>query len=234
MTTGQAEPVAWLVRRPADVPDGDAWLAPEEAATLARLRVPKRREEWRLGRWTAKVAVAGVAGCSPAEIAVAAGEDGAPTVSVAGRPGRFAISIAHRAELAMCAVADPSLAVGCDLELVEPRSPQFVEDYLTPAERALVAETGSNLRDALVAGMWTAKESVLKALHVGLRWDTRSVEVVPRGGPGPRWTRFAVRGPAPVAEHGGWWRLGGSHVLAIATRPPTGTPRELLALLEGA
>ena len=70
---------------------------------------------------------------------------------------------------------DRSPAVGCDLELVEPRTPGFVADFLTAAEQQSVASRPDP--DAAANLIWSAKESALKVLQTGLRRDTRSVEV---------------------------------------------------------
>jgi 4'-phosphopantetheinyl transferase len=67
--------------------------------------------------------------------------------------------------------------VGCDLEVVEQRSRRFVNDFFTDRERAAVQRTPSAHRDRHVALTWSAKESALKVLRVGLRRDTRRVEV---------------------------------------------------------
>ena len=48
----------WLEQTEADVPAVNEWLSAEERARLADLRFHKRWTEWRLGRWTAKRAVA--------------------------------------------------------------------------------------------------------------------------------------------------------------------------------
>ena len=69
------------------------------------------------------------------------------------------------------------LSVGCDLELVEPRSALFVRDYFTAAERERVAAAPAREHDELANLIWCAKESALKVLRTGLRRDTRSVEV---------------------------------------------------------
>ncbi len=53
------------------------------------------------------------------------------------------ISLSHRAGTAMCAVALSGTGLGCDLELIEPRSDAFIIDYLTAREQALV---GANTR----------------------------------------------------------------------------------------
>ena len=48
----------WLTSSAAEVSPGDAWLSTRERAVLAGLRLAKRRDDWRLGRWTSKAAVA--------------------------------------------------------------------------------------------------------------------------------------------------------------------------------
>ncbi|MDZ7289404.1 MAG: 4'-phosphopantetheinyl transferase superfamily protein [candidate division KSB1 bacterium] len=50
--------VYWLIQYRSEVPEHDNWLTSGEQALLAGKRFPKRRAEWRLGRWTAKCALA--------------------------------------------------------------------------------------------------------------------------------------------------------------------------------
>lgn len=83
------------------------------------------------------------------------------------------VSLSHRAGLALCTVAPAGVALGCDLEPVEPRSDAFVADYLTPAERALVERDGpstSRVRLAVAARVTGERgEEVLDAgLHAVL------------------------------------------------------------------
>ena len=54
--------LGWLTRELAEVPPGEDWLSARERRALSRLSVPKRRAEWRLGRWAAKAAVAACLG----------------------------------------------------------------------------------------------------------------------------------------------------------------------------
>ena len=72
--------------------------------------------------------------------------------------------------------------MGCDLEMIEPRSDAFVADYFTVEEQALVARASAADRSRLLALLWSAKESALKALRAGLRLDTRCVIVIPCAG----------------------------------------------------
>ncbi len=61
------------------------------------------------------------------------------------------VSISDRAGWAVCVTSPVGLpAGGCDLELVEPRSPGFGRDFFTVAEQRLVAScSAGDERDAL-------------------------------------------------------------------------------------
>ncbi len=85
--------------------------------------------------------------------------------------------LAHRAGIAACAVTTGGAMLGCDLESVEPRSDAFVADYFTAEEQEVVRQACTADRFTLIALIWSAKESALKALRAGLRIDTRSLSV---------------------------------------------------------
>lgn len=216
----------WLVRGEDALPAGTRWLSPAEAARAAALTHPKRRTEYLLRRLAAKHAVAAVTGrpADPAALAgieVANAPGGAPYVLLGGAPVALDVSLTDRAGWAVCATGH---RVGCDLELVEPRSPAFVRDYLTDAERRFVAARPDGDDRAAAANLiWSAKESTLKVLRTGLRRDTRSVEVTPGEAGRAGWGRLRVRdtdGP-PLT---GWWRREGAFVLTVVTAAPTGPP----------
>jgi len=205
-----------------DVPSSGEWLAPAESARLAGLRFPKRRSELRLSRWTAKLALAAALGLDDdagalAGIEIRPAEMGAPIAFVREQPAPVAVSLTGRADWAVCVVAPSGLAVGCDLELVEPRTDRFARDWLTPAEQDLVSGAASGDEEQVLANLvWSAKESALKALRTGLRRSTRSVEVevVDRAGH-RRWARFGVRAEEGLSFHG-WWRRYGDFLLTCA------------------
>ena len=50
--------VYWLEQTDADVPAENQWLSAGEIFFLGRLRFARRLNDWRLGRWTAKRALA--------------------------------------------------------------------------------------------------------------------------------------------------------------------------------
>ena len=111
---------------------------------------------------------------SPNRVEVLADASGVPVPRVDGAPVEVWLSLSHRAERAMAAVAPT--AVGCDLEVVEPRSDAFVGEWLAPAEQELVRAACGDRRDLLANLVWTAKEASAKARAGGLRLNVRDAE----------------------------------------------------------
>ena len=223
--------VRCLLLRASALPNGDDWLGAEEQKVLAGLRFPKRRSEWSLGRFAAKRALASFAQIDALDrIQVIAAEDGAPEAFIDGRMLSWGISISHREDLAACVIA-PGTKVGCDLEAVEPRTSRFVNDFFTERERLEVERTEDTHRDRRVALTWSAKESALKVLRVGLRRDTRSVEVeiddLETAEPGWHPLRATVNPERQTLR--GWWRQERSLVLTVVGDDVGGVDREQLS-----
>jgi len=221
--------IRYLLAEATDVPDGDTWLAPSEAAFQQTLHIPHRRADWRLGRWAAKKALAAwlAQPIAPDRIAIHPAPDGAPEMLLDGQPAPVALSYSHRAGRALCMLAPLGTTLGCDLELIEPRSDAFVADYFTAAERDLVAASPET--DLLANLLWSAKESALKALRTGLRMDTRSVEVELENGSrdGSDWQALRVRLVETGEVFQGWWRREGAHLLTMCASPAPGEPTPL-------
>jgi len=180
--SGATMHVHWLEQTFAEVSPDTDWLCPAERAQLEAMRIAKRREDWRLGRWTAKHAVAAhldlpLLPSALAAIEIRPAASGAPDVFIDDRAALVSVSLTHRDGRAVCAIAPAGTRLGCDLEVVEPRCRAFVADYFTPAEQELVARVPGAERLGVLALLWSAKESTLKALREGLRLDPRSVEV---------------------------------------------------------
>jgi len=222
--------VRWLARGMREVPEADDWLSPAEVARLSTLRFAKRRSELRLARWTAKHLIArtlalGTDREALALIEIRPAPTGAPRAFHAGAPAALAVSMTDRADWAVCAAGPAGLALGCDLELVEPRTDAFVRDWFTARERDVVfgAEPGE-ARHVLANLIWSAKESALKVLQTGLRRDTRSVEVELGGSAGTAgWAGLRVRVQEGTVFPG-WWRRYGDFLLTCVAdaghRPP--------------
>jgi 4'-phosphopantetheinyl transferase len=221
--------VFWLEQAEIDVPAGNDWLSASEATRLDGMRFPRRRDSWRLGRWTAKRALAtclDLPGNGPtlAGIEIRSAPSGAPEVFLANEPAAITISLSHRAGRAICAVALSHVALGCDLEVVEKRSDAFVADYFTAAEQVLVALAAAEERTRLSVLLWSGKESALKALGTGLRLDTRCVVVHP----GDRavedtWLPLEVH-HTDSEPFRGWWRYSGNLLQTLVAAPPPEQP----------
>lgn len=234
--------IDWLVQTTTDLPalPAEAWLSPLERERLRTLRVPKRRHEWLLGRWTAKRLVqyhlAGAGMPQPAleDLMITPAPDGSPQIAAVAHADSPALhdalcamhlTISHSGGLAFCALGSATILVGADIEGVEPRGSAFVGDYFTPAEQELVAAAPPALRDTMVTAIWSAKESVLKALRLGLTVDTRLVECPvppPDDAAGPTvWSPFVARcdpslAPGAPSTMSCWWRRLDTVVLTLA------------------
>lgn len=219
---------AWLTRSTADVPADDDWLSGRELAVLAGLHIEPRRADWRLGRWTAKAALVQHLHAEPSRIEILAAADGAPEAWLDGAPAPFSVSLSHRAGRAVAAVIRAPGCVGCDLERIEPRSPAFVREWLTPAEQARLEGLPGPARDRLANLLWSAREAAAKVRREGLRLDVRHAAVT-LAAPSPRdgeWRAFWVVWPdAPPTA--GWWRAERGWVLTVAADPAPARPRRL-------
>ncbi len=220
----------WLTRSLADVPADDAWLAPGERRVLAGLRIARRRADWRLGRWTAKTAVAQRLGVAPERLEILAAEDGAPEAWLDGRPAPVSVSLSHRGGRALAVVAGEGHRPGCDLELIEARSPAFVREWLSPCEQRRIVDCAAGER-ALVANLiWTAKEAAAKVRREGLRLDVRRAVVNASGVGGPEtdcWKPLRVDWPDAQLATSGWWRVEPGWVMSVAGEPAPAAPAML-------
>lgn len=208
------------------------------------LKSTKRRQDWLLGRWTAKHLLRSVIereeGESPAldELTIFNTPNGAPAVTT-GCPDDFLLSISHRDDQAFCAVSRWShrdrsgiRGLGADIERIERRSSGFVNDYLASEEIAHVPPWPGDTRDQYVAAIWSAKEATLKALRLGLTVDTRAVIclIEPRQDKPHTWVPFHVCFEADhlnelASTVMGWWQTRDNYVLTLvalteSTAPP--------------
>jgi 4'-phosphopantetheinyl transferase len=196
------------------------------------MRYTKRRMDFLVSRWTAKEAIASALGWGGAlavgaRIEVRNRPTGAPEAYVDGEPLGVEISLTDRAGWAVCLVGPDRRHVGCDLELVEPRSSLFVRDYFTDEEQRRAAAAADGERDALVNLVWSAKESALKVLGTGLRRDTRSVEVFLHDDPlDQAWSALTVHTREGLSLPG-WWRRFDQFLLTVAAEEPTPPPAAL-------
>ncbi len=229
--------IYWLEQNTSNVPDSFEWLSSYEADKAASMRFVKRRTEWILGRWTVKLAFSTLLGMQPespflSRIEVRQTECGSPEILLEGKRTDVEVSLSHSTQTAFCVLGPKGFSLGCDVEALEPRSMNFIEDYFTADEQARIAAAPVGERARLVNILWSAKESVLKALHVGLRESTNRVRVLkvgsgPPGGSGDE-TWWPLLSCADGRLFRGFWREG--EILIRTVVYPVGTSAQLVAL----
>ena len=234
----------WLSCGEQSVAEGTGWLSERERGHLDTIRFTKRRTEFLLRRHTGKRSVCAALGMSTdvetmARIEILNRLTGAPYVQVDGERAALDISLSDRAGWAVALIGSEGAmaagTLGIDLEIVEPRSHGFVSDFLTPAEQEYVAGRGrGEAWDEAANLIWSAKEAALKVLRVGLRADTRWVQVqvsteLRPDGWAPLQVQLVEPGHAASGEvFPGWWRRDGAYLLTLAARH-TAEPPALLA-----
>ena len=207
---------------------GDDWLNLSELRWLRSTATLKRRSDWRAGRWVAKLAAGRYLGVRTdlsglRDICIYPTAAGVPQLFYRSRPAPATISITHSAGRAACAIGPPGISLGCDLERVEPRSDAFIRDFFTRGEQDVIASAESPAeRDVLATILWCGKESALKAVGLGLRSDTRAVELsTPVSRRYDRWLPWAMRFRY---DFPGWYRCDNYFVRALVADSPTGEP----------
>jgi 4'-phosphopantetheinyl transferase len=224
--------VSWLSAGMDGLPADDTWMDDAEAERIGAMDYAKRRMESTLSRHTAKTTLVHALGLEPearslARVTVRNASDGAPEAYLDGRELDVVIAMTDRADWAVCAVLHGNVRVGCDLELVEPRSDAFIRDYFTPHEQAVAMSADGRQRHLRANLIWSAKESALKVLRTGLRVDTRTVEVrLDLAGETDGWTPLEVRGADMVFP--GWWQRFGDFLLTIVAAGPVAEPASLV------
>lgn len=141
-----------------------AALTPAELATFEGFRFPKRRQDWLLGRLAAKEAIRRAAGADweLQAIAIAALPGGCPTFTAPeGALAGWHLSISHGHGRAAAAVAP--VPVGVDYEALREVPPNGWRFFLTPPERAWLAEEPLGPRGEIV--VWALKEAGYKAIQ---------------------------------------------------------------------
>jgi 4'-phosphopantetheinyl transferase len=231
----------WLAHGEHEVPSSTDWLTAHEREHLDSIRFTKRRTEYLTRRWTTKQAVAAVLDLdrsfgSVARIEVRHHDSGAPYVLLDGGPADVDVSMSDRSGWAVCLVGPPgssaSGTLGIDLEVVEPRTDAFVADFFTAAEHDYVRGLADvDDRHEAANLIWSAKEAALKVQQVGLRVDTRTVEVTldapDRSDRTDGWRPMTITGHNGAMP--GWWRRDGVFLLTIAFAAQSDPPAWLTA-----
>ncbi|MEZ4516696.1 MAG: 4'-phosphopantetheinyl transferase superfamily protein [Chloroflexota bacterium] len=232
--SGTTPSIHWLLQTAESVPTADDWLSQDETRFLQTLKIEKRRNDWLLGRWTAKSLIAHVLAAQVnnrlgfPSISIHKSPDGSPVVDLSSAGEKLpllTLSISHSHQVGAAAlVAAANWPLGIDLEYLEPRHPHFVADYFTMDEQQQLADLPEADQVTAVNAIWSGKEAALKAIRRGLVQDTRVVSCrLGFGAADPdSWSHFEINWDErhltdrpPTLQ--GWWQSINGFVLTIAT-----------------
>jgi phosphopantetheinyl transferase len=187
---GLDAPVIWTLATPVEAAHAweqprDAWLSPQERATLDAMAVEGRQREWCGGRLAVKRAVqrwgaeTGAARLSLAEVVVTQDERGAPHVVLPAAAEAPPVSIAHSDGYGFAAVVAPGagVRVGVDIERLRDVHPRLLARMLGPDEAGCATVQPPEAEPLDGVTLWTLKEATVKALGVGLRLPMRCLTV---------------------------------------------------------
>jgi 4'-phosphopantetheinyl transferase len=235
--------IHWLVqsqKERAEAANGrlpNDWLSQPEFARLALLKTEKRKHDWQLGRWTAKQLLQQVIQEQTEQIVplnaleIGNSPQGDPTINcqLPIVDSQFSLSISHSHDHAFCAVVPvPEWPLGADIEFIEPRADVFVHDYFTDGEQQAAANCLPEMWDVMITAIWSAKEAVLKAMHLGLTVDTRRIQCLftPVAERPLTWTPYSIQIDVPTIPNPpsllGWWRTLDTFVLTLAVKQGVG------------
>lgn len=202
------------------------YLGPEEGQIFQTLRFPKRQRDWLAGRLSVKrlvqAADAQLKAVNLQDIQILKAPSGAPLLQLMSDiPPSGTISLSHSNGNVFCAYErEPARHLGIDLELIEARDPSFLDDYFNQNEiqQILAHPLGQHFAATL---FWSVKEALLKALSLGLRIDTRRIELsLPANTPSDQtWQSISYKiNTEKLPPLHLFWRKEGSFVLTICTQ----------------
>jgi 4'-phosphopantetheinyl transferase len=223
MVTGK---IFWMVLDEVSIPGNTNWLSPGELERYQSFRFDKRKQDWLSGRWVAKKLIFSLLetenSLSMVDITVGNHPAGDPFVTVRGEILNGSLSISHRGEKSAAAFTSiPFTSIGIDLELIEEKSEGFIEDYFTEGEtKGVMSFEKVENRDLLASLLWSAKEAMLKAHQIGLRIDTRELELeIPSGESCVGWCPIEIlRCPAEMQPMVLYWKQIDHFLITLAIK----------------
>lgn len=173
---------------PADVPGVTLWwcelertnaepealaspLSPPELVRAARFGTDALRHRWMAGRGALRQVLGRTLGMAPEEVVIRRGVRGRPELADTG--ARIDFNVTHTRGVAIVAVASdvaPTTRIGVDVEHAERQVgvDRLARKFLTPGERATLAELPLDERRRRFLHYWTCKEAMSKATGDGI------------------------------------------------------------------
>lgn len=163
--------------------DRIAKLSQREFAELTQIRSPKRREAYISGRITARCLLADYAALS-SHVEILSREPGGrscrPRVYIDGQLNQWHVSLSHRADKVLVAIATRPL--GCDLESITELPESFQAMWYTDQERDWLNSSPGTPSSTI----WAVKEAAYKAVNRGEGFRPETFHVRPTDG--THWT----------------------------------------------
>ena len=154
------------------------WLNDQELQRWEKFLFPGPKRRFALCRAALRHQLCGRLGCSNDQLSFEESEHGKPSALVRGRLAPISFNISHSGDHGLLAFA-PSGRIGVDVEeRVENRHIDLLCDtVLGPNERREISTLSGQEKIAMFFKLWTVKESLIKALGVGIALDTSLFEV---------------------------------------------------------
>ncbi len=218
--------IYWLMLDEASIPGDTNWLSPGELERYQSFRFDKRKQDWLSGRWVAKNLIFELIKEQNTfelkEISIGNHSAGDPFVILREEILNGSLSISHRGGKSAAAFTSiPNISIGIDLELIEEKSEGFIEDYFNEGEtKEVMSFAKIGKKDCLASLLWSAKEALLKAHQIGLRIDTREMELqIPSEDSCMDWCPIEIlRCPAEMQPMTLYWRQMDYFLITMAIK----------------
>ncbi len=147
----------------------DKILSGEEQKYFDSLKFDKRKRDYLVGRYTAKKLLLENfikdAKITFKDISILKDTDGKPELYINDKRPDIMLSISHSGDFASAVASKELKFLGIDTEKIEPRAKSWAEQSFYNTEYH------TNSDDKFLTTLWAKKESVVKALGVGLSVD---------------------------------------------------------------
>jgi len=190
-----------------DIDSIASWLSPAESARAQRFGTDGLRVRWIAGRAALRMVLGSALGVDPAAVALGRGVRGRPELDNA----RFGIdfNVSHTRDVALIAVArglPAGTRVGVDIEHRDRDvgADRLARKFLSPRERATLADLAPDVRRQRFLRHWTCKEAMSKATGDGIAAPFGRLDIEISKPP------RLVDGPAPYLP--GHWSLSYAEV----------------------
>ena len=165
---------------PEDLLENENLWSAWEKQQCERLKVPKRRMKWVASRIVIKKLIKAVLpdqkNREMNQIEMHKEPSGSPYIVINHLRLKANVSISHSNGFVLAACSPEPLPLGVDVEKIEPRAGEFLEDFFTSDEISQVKKSKGK-QDLLTTLFWSGKEALLKAVTSGLNQDTRRINL---------------------------------------------------------